>query len=435
MSELYINLPQLKKVPAELSGIPQDIRRKIQSLDSIEQYVKGQISGGGELQRQIQSIREELERIANSMGSYGDALQQICVVYESCEEGIVKCGLSGYANAKNSLGEDVPWYKTDTFKWVVGAAVVVGTVVAAAVVLTVAAPAILTAVVVGAAIGAATGAIAGGIIGGYTSVKSGGTFEEGAADGFFWGSIGGAVSGAVAGVATATGAGLISMSAAQGIVNAGMYTAETTYDGGQVSAAGVALSFTTGAVVSAGSVVLAGKASQALGKLSGVLKNGSRQTVSAAESAVDGAENAIKTSYAKSTLSELKNAENFTDSSIEHIFEGQVNGRGKAVGYHYEGIEGTAGKTITGSELPANELGVYKAQVEVNGVPKTANGGFSSFFSKNMSPQEVVDAINEAYSNHVLKTGNEYYGYSSNGMKITMYLNKEGKIISAFPER
>ena len=294
MSELYINLPQLKKVPAELSGIPQDIRRKIQSLDSIEQYVKSQISGGGELQRQIQSIREELERIANSMGSYGDALQQICVVYESCEEGIVKYGLSGYANAKNSSGEDVPWYKTDTFKWVVGAVVVVGTVVAAAVVLTVAAPAILTAVVVGAAIGAATGAIAGGLIGGYTSVKSGGTFEEGAADGFFWGSIGGAVSGAVAGVATATGAGLLSMSAAQGIVNAGMYTAETTYDGGQVSAAGVALSFTTGAVVSAGSVVLAGKASQALGKLSGVLKNGSRQTVSAAEGAVDGAENAIK---------------------------------------------------------------------------------------------------------------------------------------------
>ena len=215
-------------------------------------------------------------------------------MYESCEEGIVKCGLSGYANAKNSSGDDVPWYKTDTFKWVVGAAVVVGTVVAAAVVLTVAAPAILTAVVVGAAIGAATGAIAGGIIGGYKSVKNGGTFAEGAADGFFWGSIGGAVSGAVAGVATATGAGLLSMSAAQGIVSAGMYTAETSYDGGQVSAAGLALSFTTGAVVSAGSVVLAGKASQLLGKLSGVLKNGSSQTVSVAESAVDGAENAVK---------------------------------------------------------------------------------------------------------------------------------------------
>ncbi len=109
MSELYINLPQLKKVPAELSGTPQDIRRKIQSLESIEQYVKSQISGGGELQHQIQSIREELERIAGSIGSYGDALQQICSVYETCEEGIVKCGLSSYANAKESEGDDVPW--------------------------------------------------------------------------------------------------------------------------------------------------------------------------------------------------------------------------------------------------------------------------------------------------------------------------------------
>ena len=337
MSELYINLPQLKKVPAELSGVPQDIRRKSQSLDSIEQYVKSQISGSGELQRQIQSIREELERIASSMGSYGDALQQICGVYESCEEGIVKCGLSSYANAKDSSGEDVPWYKTDTFKWVVGAAVVVGTVVAAAVVLTVAAPAILTAVVVGAAIGAATGAIAGGIIGGYTSVKNGGTFEEGAADGFFWGSIGGAVSGAVAGVATATGAGLLGMSAAQGIVNAGMYTVETTYDGGQVSAAGVALSFTTGAVVSAGSVVLAGKASQALGKLSGVLKNGSRQTVSAAESAADGAKNAINggsktpSEIAKSWQGSGKypGIDNYKDITLQKgkvIYRGEPNG-------------------------------------------------------------------------------------------------------------
>ena len=88
-----------------------------------------------------------------------------------------------------------------------------------------------------------------------------------------------------------------------------------------------------------------------------------------------------------------------------------------------------------GTDLPANELGVYKAQVEVNGIPKISNGGFSTFYPKDMSPQEVVDSINEAYSNHVLKTGNEYYGYSSNGMKITMYLDKNSKIISAFPVR
>ena len=51
---------------------------------------------------------------------------------------------------------------------------------------------------------------------------------------------------------------------------------------------------------------------------------------------------ALETSYGKSTFNSLKNTENFTDSAIEHIFEGQVNARGKAVGYHYEGIEGSS---------------------------------------------------------------------------------------------
>ena len=106
---------------------------------------------------------------------------------------------------------------------------------------------------------------------------------------------------------------------------------------------------------------------------------------------------ALETSYGKSTLNSLKNTENFTESAIEHIFEGQVNARGKAVGYHYEGIEGTSGNVIPGTESSVNNIGVYKAQVEVNGIPKTANGGFSTFYSKNLSPQQVVDAINEAY--------------------------------------
>ena len=142
---------------------------------------------------------------------------------------------------------------------------------------------------------------------------------------------------------------------------------------------------------------------------------------------------ALETSYGKSTLNSLKNTENFTESAIEHIFEGQVNARGKAVGYHYEGIEGTSGNVIPGTESSVNNIGVYKAQVEVNGIPKTANGGFSTFYSKNLSPQQVVDAINEAYSNCELKLGtrNTYQGVANNGMKIDMFLDQSGKIISA----
>ena len=154
------------------------------------------------------------------------------------------------------------------------------------------------------------------------------------------------------------------------------------------------------------------------------------------KSAAEDAGKVVETSYGKSTLNSLKNTENFTDSAIEHIFEGQVNARGKAVGYHYEGIEGTSGNVIPGTESSVNNIGVYKAQVEVNGIPKTANGGFSTFYSKNLSPQQVVDAINEAYSNCELKLGtrNTYQGVANNGMKIDMFLDQSGKIISAFPE-
>lgn len=140
-----------------------------------------------------------------------------------------------------------------------------------------------------------------------------------------------------------------------------------------------------------------------------------------------------ETSYGKSTLNSLKNTENFTDSAIEHIFEGQVNARGKAVGYHYEGIEGTSGNVIPGTESSVNNIGVYKAQVEVNGIPKTANGGFSSFYPKSMSPQEVIGSINEAYRNRVYIRGNTYSGLTSSGMEIEMFLDINGKIISAYP--
>ena len=142
---------------------------------------------------------------------------------------------------------------------------------------------------------------------------------------------------------------------------------------------------------------------------------------------------ALETSYGKSTFNSLKNTENFTDSAIEHIFEGQVNARGKAVGYHYEGIEGTSGNVIPGTESSVNNIGIYKAKVEVNGVPKTANGGFSSFYPKSMSPQEVIGSINEAYRNRVYIRGNTYSGLTSSGMEIEMFLDKNGKIISAYP--
>jgi WXG100 family type VII secretion target len=131
----------------------------------------------------------------------------------------------------------------------------------------------------------------------------------------------------------------------------------------------------------------------------------------------------------------LKNTDNFRPGAIDHVFKGDLKGT-NAGGYHYEGVPNTGGSTVPGTETPPNEYGVYQAQVTVNGVPKTANGGYSTFFPKSMSPQEVVDSINEAYNSRsfVPGTGNTYAGQTSSGMTILMYLDSAGRIISAFPE-
>ena len=135
-------------------------------------------------------------------------------------------------------------------------------------------------------------------------------------------------------------------------------------------------------------------------------------------------------------LANLKQTENFTEKSLSHIFEGDINRKGRAGGYHYDMVEGTAGNVIEGTKEPVlNKSGVYEAKVEVNGILKKANGGKSTFFPDHMSPQEVLYAINEAYEARVFDTNsrNIYEGISKNGMKITMYLDSNEKIISAFP--
>ena len=139
--------------------------------------------------------------------------------------------------------------------------------------------------------------------------------------------------------------------------------------------------------------------------------------------------------YEKSCLKELVSTEHFTDKAIEHIFDGNVT-RGKAGGYHYECIEDSAGKVITGTEQGVNELGVYKAKVQIDGIDKSANNGYSTFFPKDMSPQEVVDTVNEAYENKVFVEGtrNTYIGSANNGLEVEMYINKNEQIISAFPK-
>ena len=129
--------------------------------------------------------------------------------------------------------------------------------------------------------------------------------------------------------------------------------------------------------------------------------------------------------------SNLKNIENFRQGALEHIFEGEINRRGEAVGYHYEDYPTAKGSIIEGTKTKINNNGVYRASVEIDGIKKINP---STFFPENLSSQEVINAINEAYMKRVNFKGNVYRAKTSSGMEIEMFLDKDNKIISAFPK-
>ena len=137
--------------------------------------------------------------------------------------------------------------------------------------------------------------------------------------------------------------------------------------------------------------------------------------------------------YTMEDIKNLKNTDHFANNSLEHIFDGTINGKGKATGYHYSMVTDSKCRIIDGTRSKTDEHGVFTGKVEGIGVEKN---GFSSFYPESWSPQQVVDAINEAYDD-ALKSpdnpqGSLWIGYSGD-LEIDMYLNSNKQIITAYP--
>ncbi|MFE0304829.1 T7SS effector LXG polymorphic toxin [Bacillus altitudinis] len=124
----------------------------------------------------------------------------------------------------------------------------------------------------------------------------------------------------------------------------------------------------------------------------------------------------------------IKGAEKYNTHTMKHIYHGEINKRGKAVGYHHESMQG--GKIIPGSESLPDKNGIYRAKVEIEGVEKVAK---SSFFPKEWNRIDVLKAIDEAYQNKQQIGPNKFKGITSSGIKIEMYLKKDGSIATAYP--
>ncbi|RYC37114.1 EndoU domain-containing protein [Pectobacterium zantedeschiae] len=123
--------------------------------------------------------------------------------------------------------------------------------------------------------------------------------------------------------------------------------------------------------------------------------------------------------------------------NAEHVFHGEINKKGKAVGFHHRASIGHEGKARIGEITNApNQHGVYTAKVEVfdkSSGTWVAKGRDSSFFPDSWNRQKVMSEIRGAYNNATVSPGGKWSGVSPSGVKIEGWLDKTGNINTAYP--
>lgn len=119
--------------------------------------------------------------------------------------------------------------------------------------------------------------------------------------------------------------------------------------------------------------------------------------------------------------------------NLHHVFEGEINRKGKPVGYHSRpgGIDPPTARVVRIRDKP-NKAGVYTATIEVRDGSRWLEK-FSSFFPDNMSADEVTAAVLKAYNNSRDKNKQPWRGASGLGFDIQGYTLSKGDINTAFP--
>jgi len=119
--------------------------------------------------------------------------------------------------------------------------------------------------------------------------------------------------------------------------------------------------------------------------------------------------------------------------NLHHVFEGEINRKGKPVGYHSRpgGQDPNGAKIVKMRDKP-NRAGVYTAIIAINDQGDWKEK-FSSFFPDNMSQQDVVDAVLNAYRKSADKKKQPWQGPSGLGFDIQGYTLSKGDINTAFP--
>jgi hypothetical protein len=117
--------------------------------------------------------------------------------------------------------------------------------------------------------------------------------------------------------------------------------------------------------------------------------------------------------------------------NLTHLFEGQINKRGKPVGFHARpgGVDPAGARLVRVVDGP-NRLGVYVAKVEIRASAGRWPGKTSTFYPEDMSEDEVVAAILAAFERS--GGGEKWRGDSGKGFTIEGYY-QNGRINTAYP--
>lgn len=121
--------------------------------------------------------------------------------------------------------------------------------------------------------------------------------------------------------------------------------------------------------------------------------------------------------------------------NLTHIFEGEINKRGKPVGYHSRPGGRDAGNARVVSILEGpNNIGVYVATVKIRrSLTDRWRQKRSSFFPDHMDRQAVLRVVLNAYRNRSTGKSAKFRGPSGLGFTIEGWLLDSGGINTAYP--
>ncbi|WP_167730541.1 EndoU domain-containing protein [Terasakiella sp. SH-1] len=115
--------------------------------------------------------------------------------------------------------------------------------------------------------------------------------------------------------------------------------------------------------------------------------------------------------------------------NITHIFEGEINKKGRPVGYHARPFgRDPEHAEVDGIISGPNRVGVYTARVEIYDAKRDVwrSKAFSSFFPDQLSKKQVVDQILFAYKGSRIDKRGKWRGRSTIGFTIEGWLCPKG---------